>query len=114
MSCTDKITRRCKKVYAACTDYQTALPEFSTLTDCVSIEETTAELYELVGEIKTELDLTALDADCLTLPTTPNLVNVLQLFITTFCAMETQISELQSDVATLQSQVTALQEGSCP
>lgn len=46
------------RYYATCTFYQTELPEWSELKDqnCVTIEETTEELYKAVTEIKDQLD----------------------------------------------------------
>ena len=52
----NKIKHTCGSiVFADCTSYQTDLPEFSEL-ECPSIEETTEELYNLVGEIKEQTD----------------------------------------------------------
>ena len=65
-SCQSSIKHTCgTKNYAACVEYQTELPEFSEL-ECPSIEETTEELYDLVGEIKEETDLSELSSECLT------------------------------------------------
>ena len=61
----NKIKHTCGSiVFAGCTSYQTDLPEFSEL-ECPSIEETTEELYNLVGEIKEETDLSELGEKCL-------------------------------------------------
>jgi hypothetical protein len=64
-SCQSKVRHTCgTKNYASCIEYQTDLPEFSEL-ECPSIEETTEELYNLVGEIKEETDLSELGERCL-------------------------------------------------
>ena len=64
-SCQSKVKHTCGSiVFADCTSYQTELPEFSEL-ECPSIEETTEELYNLVGEIKEETDLSELGEKCL-------------------------------------------------
>lgn len=61
----NKIKHTCGSiVFADCTSYETDLPEFSEL-ECPSIEETTEELYNLVGEIKEEIDLKDLGDKCL-------------------------------------------------
>ena len=61
----NKIKHTCGSiVFADCTSYQTDLPEFSEL-ECPSIEETTEELYNLVGEIKEQTDLSELGEKCL-------------------------------------------------
>ena len=63
--CNQKIKHTCGSiVFADCTSYEGILPEFSEL-ECPSIEETTEELYNLVGEIKEETDLSELGNSCL-------------------------------------------------
>ena len=65
-SCQSKVKHTCTGSiqYALCTSYETELPEFSEL-ECPSIEETTEELYNLVGEIKEETDLSEIGEKCL-------------------------------------------------
>ena len=65
-SCQSKVKHTCTGSiqYALCTSYETELPEFSEL-ECPSIEETTEELYNLVGEIKEQTDLSELGEKCL-------------------------------------------------
>ena len=65
-SCQSKVKHTCtgSVQYALCTIYETDLPEFSEL-ECPSIEETTEELYNFVGEIKEETDLSELGEKCL-------------------------------------------------
>ena len=65
-SCQSKVKHTCTGSiqYALCTSYETELPEFSEL-ECPSIEETTEELYNLVGEIKEQTDLSELGERCL-------------------------------------------------
>lgn len=68
MGCRDnKLKYNCgsSKQNARCTFYEGDLPEFSKLEDCVTIEETTEEIYEKVQEIKDSLDLSDLGKDCL-------------------------------------------------
>jgi hypothetical protein len=53
--CKPKIKHTCgTKVFATCVEYETELPEFSEIDDCPTIEETTEELYTLVGESQLE------------------------------------------------------------
>lgn len=68
MGCRDnKLKYNCGslKQNARCTFYEGDLAEFSELEDCITIEETTEELYETVQEIKDSLDLSELGKDCL-------------------------------------------------
>lgn len=54
-----------QKQNARCTFYEGDLPKFSELEDCVTIEETTEEIYESVQEIKDSIDLSELGTDCI-------------------------------------------------
>ena len=63
----NKIKATCgTKNFAPCVEYQKELPSFTKLTGCNNLEETTDELYTLVGEIRTQTDLSALGEKCLT------------------------------------------------
>ena len=111
--CNDKIKTRCKKVDANCTYYGTTLPGFSELEDCITIAETTEELYNLVGEIRAEINLTDLEGDCVTNPTTPTVKNVIQMLINKICNQQTEINNQRDLIETIQQQITALQESTC-
>lgn len=50
---------------ARCVSYDGNLPEFSELEDCVTIEETTEELYDNLQEIKDSIDLSELGKKCI-------------------------------------------------
>ena len=96
----NKIKHTCGSiVFAGCTSYQTDLPEFSEL-ECPSIEETTEELYNLVGEIKEETDLSELGEKCLEYLLDENdkivVKNVLLKFEEKICELEEKINELEN------------------
>lgn len=115
MACGDKIKKRCVVTPSSCVQYQLELPDFSELTDCVTIEETTNELYNLVGEIKNLLDFTDLEGcEGLTLPTTKTAFNLFQYLINRDCAQKELIETMQSTIETMQEQITNLQENNCP
>jgi len=68
--------------FAQCVRYEEDLPEFSKITkDCVNIEDTNKDIYELIGEIKEGIPAN----------------------------LTTRLEELESQVSELQEQVTALQ-----
>ena len=99
-SCQSSIKHTCgTKNYAACVEYQTELPEFSEL-ECPSIEETTEELYDLVGEIKEETDLSELGEKCLEYLLDENdkivVKNVLLKFEEKICELEEKVNELKT------------------
>lgn len=60
-----------ERLYATCVFYQTDLPEWSELLNqnCVTIEETTEELYNQLTDIRDSLDTSNLGENCLTYPT---------------------------------------------
>lgn len=99
-SCHSKIRHTCgTKNFASCIDYQTELPEFSEL-ECPSIEETTEELYDLVGEIKEETDLSELGEKCLEYLLDENdkivVKNVLLKFEEKICELSEKVNLLEN------------------
>ena len=99
-NCNNKIKHTCGTIsYALCTVYETPLPEFSELTDCVSIEETTEELYNLVGEIKEETDLSELGESCLDYVLEEGKIiikNVLLKHEQEICELKNHVTELEN------------------
>ena len=99
-SCQSKVKHTCGSiVFADCTSYETELPEFSEL-ECPSIEETTEELYNLVGEIKEQTDLSELGEACLEYLLDENdkivVKNVLLKFEEKICELEEKVNEIEN------------------
>ena len=100
-SCQSKVKHTCTGSiqYALCTSYQTELPEFSEL-ECPSIEETTEELYNLVGEIKEQTDLSELGERCLEYLLDENdkivVKNVLLKFEEEICNLKEKVNLLET------------------
>ena len=95
----NKIKHTCGSiVFAGCTSYETDLPEFSEL-ECPSIEETTEELYNLVGEIKEETDLKDLGEKCLEYVETEEgkiiVKNVLLKHEDEICLLKNRVKQLE-------------------
>lgn len=67
-NCEDKIKKSCfAKVFDKCVDYQGTVNSNTTLTgSCFNIGETTQDLYNQVGQIQIETDLSLLGTKCLT------------------------------------------------
>ena len=67
--CSNKIKNTCagSRINAACVDYDEIVNEDSSLKDesCLSIEDTTKDIYEQLGAIKTQIDLSDLGKKCL-------------------------------------------------
>lgn len=112
-NCNDKIKIRCKQQSAECVKYERELPTFSELTDCVSIADTTEELYDFVGEIKTLLDLSDLES-CESLPTPRTPLTVFQKILDMICTQKSTIENMQGTIETLQQQIEDLQNSTCP
>lgn len=101
MSCS-KIKQTCgDSLNATCVKYQTELPSFSGLGDCdIRIEETTEELYNLIGAIKNETDLSALGNSCLEYVTVEGKVfvkNALLKMEQEICALKTKVQTLEEE-----------------
>jgi hypothetical protein len=99
-SCGSKIKHTCtgNLQYSTCVQYELELPSFSELGECVSIEETTEELYNLVGEIKEETDLSELGNECLDYVLEEGKVivkNVLLKHEQEICLLKNRVTELE-------------------
>ena len=99
-NCSNKIKSTCgSTTYATCTTFEGTLPDFSELTDCVDLDQTTTELYSLVGEIKEETDLSELGNNCLEYVETEEgkivVKNVLLKFEEKICELQERILELE-------------------
>jgi len=110
MACTGKTKLTCNgaKQFAKCLYYEGVLGATSELDDCATIEETTEELYGMVGLINEKLDLSGLSEDCISYPTQRTLLNVIQAQQDFICSQNTIITTIQGQITTLQSQVTTL------
>jgi|GEM_PF-2614762 len=99
-NCGNKIKNTCgSPTYATCVEYEGELPEFSEIEGCPVIEETTAELYTLIGKIKEETDLSALGDLCLTYVQEDSktiVKNVLLKFEEEICTLKEKITTLEN------------------
>lgn len=102
-NCGNKIKHTCaEKNYATCVYYELEVPNFSSLVnqDCNTLEETTEDQYNLIDEIKSEIDLSVLGQGCLTYVTTPEgkkvVKNVLLKYEQEICDLKTRIGTLET------------------
>lgn len=102
MNC-NKISNKCGNTnYAPCIVYQGDIPTHSPLTgqECVNIEETTEDTYELITGIREQIDLSDLGQQCLTYIEDPEgrivVNNVLLKYEEEICALKTKIEELET------------------
>ncbi len=115
MSCQDKIKNRCKKVYAKCVAYESTVPEWSGLVDeeCLDIEQVVDDLYEIVGEIKEEIDVSEVTSECQTVPTTKTVKAFIQFLLDRDCAQQELIDTMQETITQMQADISDLQENIC-
>lgn len=91
-------------MYASCVEYQGELPTFTRIEeDCVNMQEVAKDIYEIIADIKSEIDLRDLEEDCLELLRTPTVKNTIQTLIDFVCLQQETINTLQSAVTLLQS-----------
>ena len=93
------------KQNASCVFYEIDLPEFSELEDCVTIEETTEELYNTTKNILDSMNMEQLDESCITYPKTTvdgkqvvTLISVLNEHQKRLCAEDTNNSTTTVDL----------------
>jgi len=116
MSCNDKIRQKCSpKHFAVCTEYQGTIPTFSSLTKgCLDMEEVAEDVYNILGEIKSTLDLTDLAEGCVTFSGPKILQSVLEHLHTKLCALEVTVKAQAITISTQTAQITNLQTKTCP
>ena len=99
-NCGSKIKHTCsEKNYATCVYYELEVPTFSNLVnqDCVTLEETTEDQYNILLDIKSEIDLSALGQSCIDYGIEPKIVKSVLL------KYEQEICDLKDKVATLET-----------
>ena len=99
-NCGNKTKHTCaEKNYATCIEYELEVPAFSSLVeqDCFTLEETTEDTYDLIGDIKSEINLVALGQDCINYGVNPKTVKSVLL------KYEEEICDLKSKVEVLET-----------
>ena len=109
-NCGSKTKHTCaEKNYATCIyyepDLEVGIPNFSSLfeQDCITIEDTTKDQYEILAEIKSEIDLSALgeEGSCITnyMPTPEEKIvvkNVLLRYEQEICTLIQKVETLET------------------
>lgn len=112
----NKLKNNCKTSYAVCAETDLEYPAFSSHSgeECGNVNEALIDIYGILGDIKTETDLSGIESECLTAPSNPTVKNYLQLIADTICAMQEQITALQQENTTQAIQIADLQTNTCP
>jgi hypothetical protein len=99
-NCGNKIKHTCsEKNYATCIYYELEVPTFSSLVDedCITLEETTEDQYNILTGIKSEIDLSALGQDCITYGINPKTVkSVLLKYEQEICTLKDKVNTLET------------------
>ena len=103
MSCGNKTKNTCgEKTYATCVYYEKEVPTTSELNgeDCITIEETTEDLYNITTKISEQIDLSKLGKSCdieYVLDDDKIIVkNVLLKYEEEICALKDKVEELET------------------
>lgn len=96
MGC-NKIKNTCvDKQYATCVYYELSLPEISDLdSSCVTIEETTKELYSFIEEVKTDISLEGIVTDCEDLSEL-SIKDIFELQQNKICELENELEDISN------------------
>lgn len=99
-NCGNKVKHTCsEKNYATCVYYELEVPDFSSLVnqDCITLEETTEDQYNILDGIKSEIDLSALGQDCINYGVNPKTVkNVLLKYEQEICDLKQKVQVLET------------------
>ena len=114
MACYKKNKHACGTInYDTCIKVEATLPEFSLLEDCISLDEVIEEVYTFIGEIREEIDVTAVTS-CETLPVEKTVKTLIQFLLDRDCAQQELIEEMQATIVSMQLAITALEANICP
>jgi hypothetical protein len=115
-NCEDKIKYSCSSiVFANCVKTEVEPPVFSSLTNnCNTVQEVEEDVYNLIDEIKQELNLTSIVTTCGTLPTIKNIKTLIEYLIIKNCEQQIQIDNLITQNTTQATQIAVLQATPCP
>lgn len=102
-NCGNKVKHTCaEKNYATCVYYELEVPSISSLVDqeCITLEETTEDQYNILVDIKSEIDLSDLGENCLTYVETPEgkvvVKNVLLKYEQEICDLKNRVNTLET------------------
>jgi|SRR5690606_17021237 len=100
MSCNDKKIGCQNKEYAKCVYYEVEVPDWSLLVEeeCVNIEETTADIYGEITNLKDRLDFSEITSDCFEIETEDGVVTPKSLMTTLVEKVEDLSCEKECDV----------------
>lgn len=102
-NCGNKIKNTCsEKNYATCIYYELEVPTISSLVneECITLEDTTGDIYNILKNISSEIDLSILGDKCLEYLQEEGKTNVKNVLL----AYEDKICELQNRILFLEEE----------
>ncbi len=117
MACSNrnKIKNNCGTlIFADCARYEGDVSQNSSLVSgCLTLEETTQDIYDQLDIIDSKLDMSSMNNDCIvfTEPKTPS--TVIKDLYNKICELEGLITTQAGLITTLQGQVEELQQNPC-
>lgn len=115
MSCNKQIKQNCGTIiYGACVRYEKGVSNNSSLTEgCISIEETTEDIYNQLDSIDEKITLSSIVNDCITFTEPKTINSVIGQLYNKLCELEGIIITQAGLIETLQGQVEDLQQNNC-
>ena len=101
-NCGNKIKHTCaEKNYATCIYYELEVPTFSSLVgeDCITLEETTEDQYNILADILSDIDMSALGENCIDYPPSRQGLIIKNVIL----QLEQEICDLKDRVETLET-----------
>ena len=101
-NCGNKIKHTCtEKNYATCIYYELEVPTFSSLVgeDCITLEETTEDTYNILGDILNDIDMSELGDNCIDYAPSRQGLKVKEVIL----QLEQEICDLKDRVNTLET-----------
>lgn len=84
-------------ILTTCVDHEGVLGDNTKITkDCVNQKDVNEDLYAITDETITAIDVSAIVADCITIPEGANIADIVGLLVTKVCAQDAQITALES------------------
>lgn len=99
MGCNNKISQKCGTVvYSPCVKYELEVPEISSLYEegCLSIEDTTKDLYNLVEDVYEGINLSGLGTKCLSYVPAAKVKDILIKYEEEICTLKTKVETLET------------------
>lgn len=105
MECS-KVKHTCGSIkgFAKCIKYEKEVPSFSELfgNDCKDIEQVAEDLYEILGKLKQDADVSGLLNGCITFTGTKTLSSVIEDMYLKICDLEQRLNDQQELITELQ------------